>query len=255
MRSFIGIAARLLDPFFRRLEKYRIFLRFKYFIFDKYLNKQEEILGTSIKVLNSLSVNHIIAPIELPKEEKLGQLFSLNGSDKSTRHNYHQVYGVELGSKRGNILEIGLGSHSTNQYASGKPGGGLLSLQQINSNLNIFGADIDEASVEEVVFPAFVVDQTDEQSLEELTMRLQNFGDFIAVIDDGFHEFSANVQTFLACKKLLTKGGLYFIEDVHESHIELWNLFIELQKLDAVVIDLRLYRPNVPDNILIKINL
>jgi hypothetical protein len=151
-------------------------------------------------------------------------------------------------------LEIGLGSSSTNQYASGLPGGGLEAFKAINSEIKLFGADIDQKAIDVVKFEAFYVDQTNTSSLNEMVLKLESFGKFSIIIDDGFHEFSANIRTFNICKKLMESGGVYFIEDIHESHIEIWNLFINVNKLDAEILDLRQFRKNTLDNIIIKIN-
>ena len=245
--------SRLVDPILRKFERFSWYLKVKYVLWDKVINDQSKLLPDSMQHLNQTIENFIFKPVSLSPDILLEDLFISNGSDKSKRHNYHQIYGPALRNLSGNILEIGLGSESTNQYASGKPGGGLLSLREMNAQLVIHGADIDRAAIESVEFPAFEVDQTNYQSLQNLGYSLNKIGEFTCIIDDGFHEFNANIDTFLILKDYIKPGGLYFVEDVHESHLGLWNIFFNLQGLNGRILDLRKFRPGVKDNILIEI--
>jgi hypothetical protein len=244
---------RLIDPILRKFENFQWYLKGKYFLWDNLINNQSKLLSSSIRRANQTVRNFIVEPDSLSPEKLLHDLFISNGSDKSKRHNYHQIYGPALQNVKGNILEIGLGSESTNRYASGKPGGALLSLREMNPNLVVFGADIDREAIDQVDFSAFEVDQTNHASLRNLGYSLKSIGEFICIIDDGFHEFSANIDTFLELKDSIQPGGMYFVEDVHESHLEVWNIFFNLHRLEGRIIDLRKFRPGVKDNILIEI--
>jgi cephalosporin hydroxylase len=154
----------------------------------------------------------------------------------------------------GSILEIGLGGRGSFKYSSGIPGGSLLAMADFNTNLKVFGGDINPESVNAVEFESFQIDQTLEASISEFCSRMQKFGTFIMVIDDGHHQFESNVKTFFGLRSLVMPGGYYVVEDVHESHLELWNIFIECNHLNAQIFDLRSYRRGVKDNNLVFIN-
>jgi hypothetical protein len=67
-------------------------------------------------------------------EFELAQQHESKGSDKSTQHNYHQIHGEVIQMARGNVLEMGIGSFSTNQYVSGVAPGGKLKLFLLAKN-------------------------------------------------------------------------------------------------------------------------
>lgn len=232
----------------------RIILILKNFIWEKFLNRQKNFLFSSISYFNSKLNSHIIVPKLINDHEELKDLFVKYFSDKSTRHNYHQIYGNFIGNLRGNILEIGLGGKGSFKYSSGVPGGSLLAMAEFNTGLKIFGGDINPKSVNAVNFQAFEIDQTLDVSILEFSSKMQKFSPFSMIIDDGHHQFESNVKTFFGLRSLLKPGGFYVIEDVHESHLELWNIFIDCNNLKAQIFDLRTYRSGIKDNILILIN-
>ena len=64
----------------------------------------------------------------------LGKIFKENGSDKSTKHNYHHIYSYilnDISSEKLNILEIGIGTNDPTLISSmgsdGRPGASLYS--------------------------------------------------------------------------------------------------------------------------------
>ena len=193
---------------------------------------------------------------------ELGIAFDSFGSDKNSRHSYAEIY-EELLSRNESpkILEIGIGSLNAFPYAGGqKPGS---SLNAPGSSLNawrrryptsfLVGADIDPESVYAVSEIAFVVDQTEPTSLDELSSKLVNYGQFDLIIDDGFHDPHANVQTLMKILPHLAQDGTYIIEDVHSSLIDFWRLVIAAMGLNGEVLDMSPLRPETDDNVLVVI--
>ncbi len=190
----------------------------------------------------------------LLESENLNNIFKKYGSDKGERHNYGSIYQNLVGENRNPlILEIGIGSENNFMYASGFSAGSLKAWREFYPSGTVIGADIDIQSVKNVDPPAHVVDQTSEESLENLVDYLKQFNKLDLVIEDGFHDFHANIRTFIHIFPLLKSGGNYVIEDVHESMIEIWTVVGGYLGLDLRVLDLRQYRPGVTDNILVVI--
>lgn len=183
---------------------------------------------------------------------ELKSLFLKYKSDKATRHNYGSFYeNILQGKKSPLILEIGIGSENQNEYANGVSAGSLKAWREFFPKGKIIGADIDRDSVKKAGYPAFYVDQTNDDSIMELKKELNKLGPLDLIIDDGFHELHANLKPLLHLFECLNHGGSYVIEDVHESLIDLWILIGNYLKLDMEILDLREFRPEVSDNILV----
>jgi hypothetical protein len=188
------------------------------------------------------------------QSEKLNKIFNNFGSDKGGRHNYGGVYETLIGEiSNPTILEIGIGSENPYMYANGQSGGSLKAWREFYPHGVVIGADIDPDSVRSVKAPAFIVDQTDEISLQNLTRELMNYSELDFVIEDGFHDLHANIRTFNHIFPRVKTGGHYVIEDVHETMIDLWTVIGGYLNLDLKVFDLRKFRPGVSDNILVVI--
>jgi hypothetical protein len=84
-------------------------------------------------------------------ETPLCELFLKYGSDKSTWHNYSQMYGFlfkDMKDSASDVFEVGLGTHNTdvpsNMGKNGKPGASLYGWRDFFSKANIYGADVDK---------------------------------------------------------------------------------------------------------------
>ena len=189
-----------------------------------------------------------------PTNSYLGEIFDLYGSDKNSRHSYAQVYeNLLAGTETPRILEIGLGSLNDFPYAGLKPGCSLNAWRKRYPESFIVGADIDPESVQAVSEIAFLVDQTDPFSLDMLSKNLKEYGFFDLIVDDGFHDPHANVQTLIKLLPHLADDGAYIIEDVHSSLIDFWHLVIAALSLNGEVLDMSSLRPLVEDNVLVVI--
>jgi hypothetical protein len=153
-----------------------------------------------------IDVKYIVSSdISLSESEKetvsnLSSLFKKYGSDKSTTHNYHIIYGKILDGidNKANIFEIGLGTNNnkivSNMGGVGYPGSSLRAFKELKSNFSIYGADYDkEILFEEERIKTFFVDQTKPETFLSLSDYLPN--KFDLMIDDGLHSPHANIYS------------------------------------------------------------
>jgi len=161
----------------------------------------------------------------------LAALFQQHGSDKSSLHNYHLLYGWILKNRRSHsirLLEIGLGTNNvnipSNMGLAGRPGASLRAFRDWAPNAAVFGADIDRQILfEEPRIRTRFVDQTAPDTLRQLKT---DFGtNFDLIIDDGYHRPVAGFPTVLECTDMLAQVGTIIVEDIDESDIPLWQLF------------------------------
>lgn len=162
-----------------------------------------------------------------PDTAELGELFRKHGSDKSTHHDYYEVYGSLINRHEPlRILEIGLGTNNidtpSNMGLGGSPGASLRAFRDWAPKAEVYGADIDRRILfEEDRIKTFFVDQTDPASLKALVSQVGSGFDLI--IDDGLHEPHANLNTIEALLPLLKPSGAMVIEDIEKSHLPYWH--------------------------------
>ena len=162
----------------------------------------------------------------------LKSLFVAHGSDKSTSHNYHEIYGQilsELGSKKLNILEIGLGTNNpdtpSNMGVNGKPGASLRAWREFSPETVVVGADIDERILfQEERISTYALDQLSDEAWEKFKSNLVD-QQFDLIIDDGLHSPAANLKTIKYLLSFLKPNGSMVIEDVAERTLPIWELF------------------------------
>lgn len=163
----------------------------------------------------------------------LKTLFRRFGSDKSTGHRYHFLYGEIL--KRpadiSSVLEIGVGTYNldvvSNMGTGGVPGASLRAFREFLPNATIFGADIDERILfQDDRIRTYFVDQTDLTSLEALGNNVPGAMDLI--IDDGLHSPSANLAVLAFSLGKLKNRGWLVIEDIPERALSLWQVVAAL---------------------------
>jgi len=88
-------------------------------------------------------------------------------------------------------------------------------------NWKVVGLDINEDSRGEDIV---IGDQSDVELLYKL-------GSFDIVIDDGSHRMSDQITSFRTLFRLMNKGGIYAIEDIHTSY---WPVFKDLGRETTV---------------------
>lgn len=151
------------------------------------------------------------------------------GSDKGSYHNYTTIYYDyfnDISNNNLNIFELGLGTNYTDIPSSmgpnGTPGASLYGWKEFFPNSNIYGADIDKRILfSDDRIKTYFCDQTNIQSIN----NLWNISDLInlefdIIVDDGLHEFNANLTFFENSFYKLKKGGKYIIEDLFPETIK-----------------------------------
>ena len=160
---------------------------------------------------------------------QLEVLFNKYGSDKSTSHNYHHLYGVVLSDPKSvlSLLEIGLGTTNldvvSNMGVAGNTGASLRAFREFLPHARIFGADVDKRILfEEQNIKTFYVDQTKVESFDALAAAIDCKLDVI--IDDGLHSPNANIATLTFALRNLTKGGWFIVEDIRADALPVWRV-------------------------------
>ena len=141
-------------------------------------------------------------PVDLDEFEKI---FNITGSDKATRHNYHEVYSALFSNRDevGNILEIGIYN-----------GGSLRSWNHLFKNSDILGLDYNkDFFITEDKIKSMYVDQRDIRTFYDVYQATDaKMYDFI--IDDGCHCAVETLTTFNATLPWLNINGWIIIEDI-----------------------------------------
>jgi SAM-dependent methyltransferase len=185
------------------------------------------------KPLKSIALENFLTSspnTELAK--KLSNLFSSYGSDKSGTHNYFLLYSEILKNRLTqhlDILEIGIGSNNldvpSNMGRQGTPGASLRSFRDLNENIQVTGADIDERILfSEDRITTYQLDQLSDTSWTQFKTQISG-RKFDLIIDDGLHSPIANLATIKNMINFLKPGGLMVIEDIHERSLPVWETF------------------------------
>ena len=195
-------------------------------------------------------------------DNNLTNLMNKYGSDKggkNNHHNYSLFYAEIFGTKRRlikNFLEVGLGTNNTsipsNMGESGKPLASLMAWRDYFPNANIFGADIDKEILknDDRIKTCFV-DQTDPLTISEM---FKNFGvdKYDIIIEDGLHEYNANITFFENSISHLSNDGIFIIEDIYYKDIKKFKKYFSNKNYNFSIIELY-HSKNIANNCLIKI--
>ena len=172
----------------------------------------------------------------------LCRIMKLFGSDKGLGwHNYTTLYHVLFEKLRSsdslNIFELGIGTS--------RPGASLFGWESYFCdvpNLKVFGADIDTKLLFRTkTIKTFNCDQTN----PDLIVRLWNQEElknikFDIIVEDGLHEFSANLSFLMGSIHKLAPGGLYIVEDLKLDAFEDFASIKEelMKKYDVKIFEL-----------------
>lgn len=192
----------------------------------------------------------------------LTDLMNLHGSDKggkNNHHNYSDYYSELFYNNKNNIknfLEIGLGSNNTNipsnMGSDGIPLASLRAWKDFFKNANIFGADIDKNILKnEDRIKTFYVDQTDPKSIKEMFEKI-GIKKFDIILEDGLHEFNANLCFFENSVNFLEDNGTYIIEDVYYKDQDRFINYFEKTNFNFSIVDI-FHEKNIANNCLIII--
>ena len=194
--------------------------------------------------------------------QKLKDLMDFYGSDKggkNNHHNYTHFYSQIFYNKKEkikNFLEIGLGTNNvevpSNMGKQGKPLASLRAWRDYFINANIYGADIDKGILKnEERIKTFFVDQTKPETIIKMFKDIGN-AKFDVILEDGLHEFNANICFFENSINFLAKDGIYIIEDVYYKDQEKFIKYFEKSKYNFSIIDI-FHNKNIANNCLIVI--
>lgn len=172
----------------------------------------------------------------------LCEIMGRHGSDKSStlhqKHNYTQYYHQLFHHRRDEplkIFELGLGTNNPHLPSSmggnGVPGGSLRGWSEYFPNACVCGADIDRDILfqEPPRIRTFFCDQTKPLEVARMWHEHPELSQstFDLILEDGLHDFSANVCFFTNSFYKVSPGGYYIIEDVATPELERWR-----EKLD-----------------------
>jgi len=144
----------------------------------------------------------------------LKRLAIFHGTDKDRNHSYIQHYKTHFNSIRKrklNILEIGVGG-----YKKLTGGASLRMWSDYFPNSMIYGIDIYPKKISAgKKIKIFQGSQIDKRFLEEVYRQT---GPLDIIIDDGSHNNEHVITSFKILFPLLSKNGIYVIEDVQTSY-------------------------------------
>ena len=150
-------------------------------------------------------------PIDI---EQFESIFNETQSDKSTRHNYHDIYSALFKNRSTvkNILEIGI-----------YHGASLKSWKHLFENSQILGLDYEKSFfIEEDRIESLYVDQRDIRTFYDVYQTVNSrMYDFI--IDDGCHDPVETLTTFNAALPWLNINGWFVVEDIRLVDEETWQ--------------------------------
>jgi hypothetical protein len=164
----------------------------------------------------------------------LCKIMNESGSDKGSGHHnfttfYHYLFS-KIKDQDLNIFEMGLGTNNTgfpsNMGPNGIPGASIKGWRTFFNNANIFGADIDKGILfTEPRIRTYYCDQTNSESINNMWIQIPE--EFDIIIEDGLHEFNANIHFFMHSHHKLKTGGFYIIEDIQVNEINKFENFID----------------------------
>ena len=196
--------------------------------------------------------------------KKLTDLMNFYGSDKGGKNNHHNFsnyYSEIFFHKKNNIknfLEVGLGTNNTdvlsNMGSEGTPLASLRAWRDYFKNANIYGADIDKDILKnEDRIKTFYVDQTDPPSIKSMFKEIGE-KKFDVILEDGLHEYNANICFFENAINYLEYDGTYIIEDVYYKDQKKFIEYFQDKKYYFSIIDI-FHEKNIANNCLIVIKI
>ena len=200
--------------------------------------------------------------VNATSNSELTDLMNLYGSDKggkNNHHNYSEYYSDIFFHKRKsikNFLEIGLGTNNTNMAsnmgADGTPLASLRAWKDYFINANIYGADIDmDILKDEERIKTFFVDQTNPDTIIAMFNKIA-VDKFDIILEDGLHEYNANICFFENSIKYLDDDGIYIIEDIYYKDKKKFVNYFKKLKYNFSIVDI-FHEENISNNIIVII--
>ena len=206
--------------------------------------------------------------MQTPLCEIMGRNKSDKGSSNNSTswHNYTVTYYnlfKHIQHEKLRIFELGLGTNNvdipSNMGVDGRPGASLYGWREFFSNSEIYGADIDMRILfSDDRIQTFYCDQTNPNAISRLWSIPILSNPFNIIVDDGLHEFSANISFFENSIDKLAPGGFYIIEDIlkdeipnFKAKINEWNNNEKYRNLKFTLMEIPSARNPFDNNLLI----
>tara|TARA_B100001245_G_C22801257_1_gene386209 strand:+ start:74 stop:781 length:708 start_codon:yes stop_codon:yes gene_type:complete len=191
---------------------------------------------------------------------KLTELMNYYGSDKggkNNHHNYADFYSEIFFHRRNEIksfLEIGLGTNNVNLPSNmgidGAPLASLRAWRDYFKNAQIYGADIDKSILKnEERIKTFFVDQTNPESIKKLFNSIGELK-FDIILEDGLHEYNANICFFENSIDYLKNNGIYIIEDIFYKDKKKFLNYFKNKNYNFSIVDIY-HKKNIANNCLV----
>ena len=191
---------------------------------------------------------------------KLTELMNYYGSDKggkNNHHNYADFYSEIFFHRRNEIksfLEIGLGTNNVNLPSNmgidGVPLASLRAWRDYFKNAQIYGADIDKSILKnEERIKTFFVDQTNPESIKKLFNSIGELK-FDIILEDGLHEYNANICFFKNSIDYLKTNGIYIIEDIFYKDKKKFLNYFKNKNYNFSIVDIY-HKKNIANNCLV----
>jgi len=182
-----------------------------------------------VSVNKNINISNLNFTVPTVTCKTMGKFGSDKGSENIEKswHNYTIIYNElfkKFNSSNVRIFELGLGTNNlkfaNNMGVNGKPGASLYAWAELFPKSFICAADIDRGILlnTDRITP-FYCDQTYPDAIKALWANSDCIDGFDIIIDDGYHEFNANVTFFENSIHKLNKGGYYIIEDIANNNI------------------------------------
>ena len=214
----------------------------------------------TLKFLNKNSHAKLNYTVNSSTNSKLTELMNFYGSDKGGRnnhHNYSDYYSELFFNQRKrikNFLEIGLGTNdismASNMGKEGVPLASLKAWRDYFENANIYGADIDTNILKnDTRIKTFFVDQTNPETIKLMFEKI-GVNKFDIILEDGLHEYSANICFFENSIDFLSDDGIYIIEDVYFKDKEKFINYFKNKDYNYSIIDIY-HKKNIANNCIV----
>ena len=140
----------------------------------------------------------------------------------------------------------------SNMGTDGVPLASLRAWRDYFKNANIYGADIDKNILkDEERIKTFYVDQTNPKSIKDLFNKIEN-KKFDIILEDGLHEFNANICFFENAISSLSDDGTYIIEDVYYKDQDKFIKYFKNTSYNFSIVDI-FHKKNIANNCLVVI--
>ena len=228
----------------------------------KFLREKIRELKYNLKFYKKRKNSKINYFVNSTSNDELSNLMNKYGSDKGGRnlhHNYADYYSQLFFHKKNkvkNFLEIGLGTNDVNMPSNmgenGVPLASLRAWQDYFPNASIFGGDIDKKILKnENRIKTSYVDQVDPKSIKDFFLNI-GVEKFDIILEDGLHEYSANICFFENSIKYLEQDGIYIIEDVYYKDQKKFFDYFKNTNYNFSIVDIY-HSKNIANNCIIVI--